>query len=423
MKQHSRFGLLVVVSGLAASTALADWPQFLGPNRDGVSLEAGPIAPWPKVGPPVVWRGERRVGAGFSGPVVVDVMFNGLAGQRLILFHRVDDNEVIESFHANSGKSDWKYQYPTSYRDDFGFDEGPRATPTVAGNRVYTLGAEGTLTCLDLETGKKLWQRNVNEDYQVRKGFFGVGGSPLVEGNLLLVNVGGKGAGIVALDKQTGKEVWKATDQEASYASPVAATIDGVRQVIFFTREGFVSLDPATGTVRSSQRWRPRINASVNAASPLLLDGHVFLSTSYNTGALLLRVRKADVEEVWKGDEALSCHYNTPIRLGDPHGDYLVGLHGRQEFGVELRCINWKTGKVQWKKEKFGCASLVRVGHQVVALTEQGHLVLLAASPDGYKELARAAVLTEPCRAHIALAGGRLYARDTKRLVCLEVTK
>ncbi len=415
MKTHL---LSTVLLACLITAAFADWPQFLGPNRDGVSSEAGPLPPWPKAGPPLRW--EMKVGAGFAGPVMVGERLGELGvrlAERLILFHRVGDQEVIECLHADSGKSDWKYQYPTSYRDDFGFDEGPRATPTVAGNRVYTLGAEGTLTCLDLETGKKVWQRNINEDYQVRKGFFGVGGSPLVEGNRLLVNVGGKGAGIVAFDKETGKEIWKATDQEASYASPVAAMIDGVRQAIFFTREGFVSLDPATGVVRSSQRWRPRINASVNAATPLVLDGHVFLSTSYNTGALLLRVHQAGVEEVWKGDEALSCHYNTPVRTGD----FLFGLHGRQEYGVELRCIEWKTGKVRWKKERFGCASLVRVGEQVIALTEQGHLVLISAAPDGYKEQARAAVLTDPCRAHIALAKGRLYARDTKRLVCWEL--
>ena len=425
MNKRATLGLLAVFASF--SLAPADWPQFLGPNRDGVSSETGPIAPWPKVGPPLVW--ERKVGAGFSGPVVVDVLFGGVAGQRLILFHRVGDDEVIDCVHADSGKPDWTFRYSTSYRDDFGFDEGPRATPAASGNRIYTLGAEGVLTCLDLETGKKLWQRNVNEDYQVRKGFFGVGGSPLVEGGLVLVNVGGKGAGVVAFDKETGKEVWKATDQEASYASPVAATIDGVRQAVFFTREGFVALDPATGKVLSSKRWRARIAASVNAATPLVLDGHVFVSTCYDTGALLLRVGKDRADEVWNSDEVLSCHYNTPVRLGDrlgePLGGLLVGLHGRQEFGVELRCIEWKTGKVRWSEKKFGCASLIRVGEQavaqIVALTEAGHLVLFAASADGYREQARAAVLESPCRPQIALARGRLYARDTKRLVCLNL--
>jgi outer membrane protein assembly factor BamB len=397
------------IAGLAWTAVAADWPQFLGPERDGVSREKGPIEPWPKVGPAVVW--EQKVGAGFSGPVV--------AGERLILFLRVGDNEVVQCFSAPLGKENWKFEYPTSYRDDFGFDEGPRATSTIAGNHIYTLGAEGTLLCLDLETGKKIWQRNVNEDYQVRKGFFGVGTSPLVEGGLLLVNVGGKGAGIVAFDKETGKEVWKATDHEASYSSPVATTIDGQRHVFFFTREGLVSLDPATGNVRFSKRWRSRINASVNAAAPLVLDGHVFVSACYDVGAGLFRIRKDGPEEVWKSDEVLSCHYNTPVR----HGDFLFGLHGRQEFGVELRCIEWKTGKVRWKREKFGCASLIRIDQQIVALTEEGHLVLFEASPEGYQEKARAAVLNSPCRAHIALANGRLFARDGKRLVCWELKK
>src|SRR5262249_26076456 len=156
----------------------------------------------------------------------------------------------------------WKFAYPTRYNDDFGKGDGPRSTPLVAGGRVYTLGAEGTLHCLELETGKKVWERPLNEDYQVRKGVFGVSTSPLLDGDLLLVNVGGKGAGIVAFARDTGKEVWRATGHEASYASPVAATIAGTRHVIFFTREGIVSLNPKDGTVRFSKHWRSRMNAS-----------------------------------------------------------------------------------------------------------------------------------------------------------------
>jgi outer membrane protein assembly factor BamB len=389
----------------------ADWPQFLGPERNGVSAETGLRQTWPSQGPPVLW--EKKVGAGLSGPVV--------AGARLILFHRLADREVVACLDAASGAEHWQFPYPTAYTDDLGVphDEGPRATPVMADGRVYTLGAEGRLHCLDVETGKKIWGRDVNTDYAVPKAYFGVGTSPLLEGNLLLVNVGGRGAGIVAFDKDTGKEVWKATSHAASYSSPVAATIDGVRSVLFFTREGLVGLDPATGTIRFSKRWRARFDASVNAAVPLVIGDQVFLSASYNTGAVLLRVRPNGLDEVWKSDAVLSNHYNTSVH----HEGFLYGLDGRQEQGVRLRCVELKTGTVRWSQEGFGCSSLILVEGNLVCLTEDGDLVLVEATPAAYREKARATVLTKPCRAHLALADGRLYGRDGKRLVCWNLKK
>src|SRR5579884_897287 len=250
----------VALASLVLLLVGADWPQFLGPNRNGISGETGLRATWPKSGPPRLW--PRSVGAGFSGPVVV--------GDRLILFHRLDDREVVECLNANTGKTIWTSSDATAYHDDFGFDEGPRSTPVVAKGRVYTLGAEGVLRCLTLDTGKQVWRRSLNTDYHVRKGFFGVATSPIVEGDLVLVNVGGKGAGIVALNKDTGREVWKATDDGASYSSPSAATINGVRHVFFFTRQGLVSVDPATGKVHFRKFWRSRMDASVNAATPVI---------------------------------------------------------------------------------------------------------------------------------------------------------
>src|SRR5262249_30712157 len=181
------------------------------------------------------------------------------------------------------------------------------------------LGAEGRLTCLDLETGKKVWDRTLNAEYHVRKGFFGVATSPLVVDGLVLVNVGGPGAGIVAFEQGTGKERWRATNHEASYSSPVAATIQGARHVLFLTREGLVSLDPKNGAVRFSKRWRARINASVNAATPLVVGDLVFVSASYNTGALLVRARANGFDELWSGDDVMSNHYNTCVH----HHGYL----------------------------------------------------------------------------------------------------
>jgi outer membrane protein assembly factor BamB len=388
----------------------ADWPHFLGPNRDGTSPEKGLRRAWPKGGPPVVW--SKPVGEGFSGPVIAD--------GRLILFHRVDGEEIVACLDAGTGKERWKHSYPTAYEDDFGKGNGPRATPVIAGGRVYTLGAEGRLTCLELASGNKVWDRALLKEYQVPRSFFGVGTTPLVEGKRVLVNVGGKKAGIVALDADTGKEVWRATDDGASYSSPVAATFDGQRYAIFLTRQGVVLLDPINGAVRYQKRWRARINASVNAASPLVVGDLVFFSASYDTGALLLRVRQGKVEEVWSNDESMSNHYNTCV----PHEGHLYGYHGRQEEGAALRCVELKSGKVRWEQKRFGCGSTVVADGLLVTLTERGELVLAEATPEAYREKARARVFdAPPCRAPLALAEGRLYGRDGGRLVCWNVKK
>jgi outer membrane protein assembly factor BamB len=395
----------------AGELMAADWPQWLGPNRDGISTETGLVKTWPAKGPPLAW--EMNIGEGYSGPVIV--------GDRLILFHRLGDKEVVECLHAQNGKPRWKFDYPTSYVDDFNKGNGPRSTPAVSGKRVYTLGAEGWLHCIDLENGKKIWGRNIATDFEAPPSFFGVGTSPLVEGDLVLVNVGGKGgAGIVAFHTDDGKEAWRATSDGASYSSPIIATVDGVRHGVFFTRQGVVLLDPQSGKVRYQKRWRAQMNASVNAATPLAIGDQLFFSASYETGALLLRVGKKDVEEVWSGDEILSNHFCTSVH----HQGYLYGFDGRQETGAVLRCVELKTGKVRWTEQGFGCGSMVLAEGHLFILTEKGDLVLVELSPQGYREKARAAVLTNvPCRAQIALANGKLYARDGKRLVCWNVQK
>ena len=408
--RRGAFGIVLLIGCLNSfGVRAADWPQFLGPDRNGISPDKGLLAAWPKGGPPLLW--QRPAGAGFSGPVV--------SGDRLVLFHRLGDKEVVTCLDAATGKEKWQFDYPTRYRDDFGMDEGPRSTPLLAGNRVYTLGAEGQLHCLDLDNGKKIWQRSVQSDYQVPKGFFGVATSPLIEGNLLLLNIGGKEAGIVAFDKDTGQEAWRATNHEASYSSPVAATFHGQRRVVFFTREGIVVLDPRTGQVSYNKHWRARIQASVNAASPVIADDLIFISASYRTGAILLRVGADRIEELWQNDDAMSNHYNTCI-----HSDgFLYGFDGRQEHGAKLRCVELKTGKVRWTDTHSGCGSMILAEDHLIILNEHGQLVVVAASPDSYREKARAQVLEGPCRSPIALANGRLYARDGKKLACWNLMK
>jgi len=404
----SRIRLLALISCLLVASG-ADWPQFLGPTRNAVSTETGLLQTWDAKGPPVLW--QKNVGEGFSAPTI--------AGDRLILFHRIDNDEVVESLDATSGKAMWKHTNPTKYEDPLGKGNGPRSTPLIAGERVYTLSPGGLLQCLNLTNGTQVWKRALLEDYEVPPSFFGVGTSPILEGGRLLVNVGAKDAGIVAFDKDTGKEVWKATGDGASYSSPVAATIDGVRLVIFFTRQGIVSLDPATGAVRFSKRWRSRMNASVNAATPVVVEDQLFFTSCYDTGAILVRAKKDGIEEVWNNDRSLSCHFGTPVY----HDGCLYGFHGRQETGTEFRCVEMKTGKVHWSKEGFGCGSMIVAEGNAIVLSESGELVLVECKSDTYREKARAAVLAGPCRTQIALANGRLYARDNSKLMCWNMKK
>jgi outer membrane protein assembly factor BamB len=386
-----------------------DWPQFLGPERNGISHETGLIATWPEKGPPILW--EKSIGDGYSGPVV--------AGDKLILFHRIGNEEIVECLDAEKGKGLWKFAYATEYADSFGKGNGPRATPLMAGDRVYTLGPDGVLLALDLRTGKKVWHHELMKEYQLAENFFGIGTSPLAEGDLLLVNVGPSGGGVLAFHKETGKEAWKAKCESASYSSPVAATIDGTRHVFFFTMGGLVSLDPKTGDIRFRKPWRSRNPASVTAASPLVIGNQVFISASYGTGAVLLRVRKDDVEEIWKSDKVMSNHYNTCIYKDG----FLYGCDGRQEPGARLRCAELATGKVRWTNEGFGCANMILAEGRLITLSEEGDLLLLETNPDEYKELARIHVLDKPCRAPLALANGRLYARNDRKLICWNLKK
>lgn len=395
-------------AGAAESKAAEDWPQFLGPARDGV-YRGDDVAPsWGKSGPPVIW--QRDVGQGFSGPVV--------AGGRLVLFHRIGDREVVDCLDAKTGEPIWRDDAPATYDDDFGFDEGPRATPTVAEGKVYTFGAQGVLTCRDLASGEPAWSVDTAAKFGAPKGFFGMACSPLVEGDAVIVNVGGRdGAGIVAFDRNTGAVLWKATDDEASYSSPVAATVGGKRRVFVVTGNGLVALDPAGGTIAAQFPWRPPVRTSVSAATPLVLGDTVFLSASYGAGAVLMKSADDRLELVWSGDESLSNHYATSVH----HDGFLYGFHGRQEQGPSLRCVELASGNVRWEEEGFGAGSVLIAGDKLLALTEKGQLVCAPATPDGFKPTARAQVLPFECRAYPAIAGGMVYARSPKKLVCVDL--
>ncbi|MDA1093877.1 MAG: PQQ-like beta-propeller repeat protein [Acidobacteria bacterium] len=409
MTTRSRCTLLLLVGWLVTGGVVTaqDWPQLLGPTRNGAYSGVSLSETWPEGGPTRLW--ERPVGAGFAGPAVV--------GDRVILFHRVGGDEVVEALAAESGETVWRYAYPTTYRDDFGFDEGPRSVPVVADGRVHTYGAQGQLHTVDLATGAALWHVDTHARYAVRKGFFGAAGSPLVEAGRLIANVGGGEGGIVAFDAATGDELWTATADESSYSSPVGATFGGRRHALFFTRTGLVGLDPTSGEVLFQKRWRSRSGSSVNAATPLVDGNRIFLSSSYQTGATLLRVDGKTLVEEWAGDESMTNHYATAvIREG-----VLYGYHGRQEYGPSLRAVDLETGQVRWSEEGFGAGSVILAGTKLLILRESGELLLAEASPDGFVPIVKAQLLPGVVRAYPALADGRVYARNTDTLVAVDL--
>ncbi|QVL30018.1 PQQ-like beta-propeller repeat protein [Telmatocola sphagniphila] len=386
-----------------------DWPQFQGPLLSGVSKEK--IVPWTET-PKTLW--SYLTGAGWSSPVV--------AGGRVYLFHRVRDVETLTCLDAKAGKEIWSESYPTSYRDSFGFDEGPRSTPVIDldDKCIVTLGAEGKLTGWELSSGKILWSKELQKLYPAKKIFFGIGTSPILANRKILVNVGSKGASVVAFQPRTGEELWKSGQDEVSYSSPVLARVRNKDSAIFFTRDGLLVLDPRDGKVIASHPWRPRNPNSVSAASPIVKGDQIFLTASYGLGAVLLDLTKADSpSEIWKSDEVLSAHYNTPILFDD----HLIGIDGRQEYGAKLACIDWASGKLLWAKSGFGCANLIRVDNLLLALTEKGELVLIEANSKEYLEKGRVKILQTTCRAAAALSSGLYYARDEKQLVCIELMK
>jgi outer membrane protein assembly factor BamB len=405
------FGTLAVLTWVVHAAA-QDWPQFLGPTRNGVYGGPPLLETWPPSGPRVVWK--KPVGQGFSGPVV--------AQDRLILFHRLGAQEVVEAVDAKTGAGIWRYQYATTYRDDFGFDEGPRAVPVVADGLVYTYGAEGQLHALDLAKGTRVWSEDATARFGVPKGFFGAAGSPLVEGGRVIANVGGQKAGIVAFDAKTGKVLWTATNHQASYSSGIATTVGGRRLAIFLTRSGLVALDPANGQVVFERSWRARASASVNVATPLVLgDGGdlLFVSAEYGPGAGMLRIEGSKLAELWTSDEVLSNHYATSVfRDG-----YLYGFHGRQEYGQSFRAVEAKTGKVVWSEERFGAGTVTLVGDRLLVLRERGELLIAPASPGGFRPLARAAVIGATVRAYPAIANGLVYVRNDNTLLCLDLRR
>lgn len=419
-----RLTMILALAAIASTSALedpsappVDWPKLYGAD-DGVVREAGLDLSWKEAGPPELWRMD--VGVGYSQPVVV-------AG-KLLLFHRQGDKELVTCLDVKTRERLWEFGYPTAYVDRYGYNGGPRCTPIIASGKVYTLGAEGKLHAIDFKSGEKLWTRDLVTDYAVEQGFFGVGATPLLEGDRLIINVGGKktGAGIVAVSIKDGKTLWKATADGASYATPTAATIHGKRHVFVLTESGLVDVDPVDGKVRWTVPFRSKLYESVNATSPLVARDVVMVSATYGAGSMALRINADGSNEfLWKA-RVPDSHFSNLIAVGG----HVYGFLGRHESNAELFCCELETGKIQWRAETpLGRGQLLRVGDKFIGWGERGCLAVLQMNPeklhvtassnsDPLKGLLRYPTWTPPI-----VYDGRLYLRSETTLLCLDLRK
>jgi outer membrane protein assembly factor BamB len=414
MLSHATPSIVAVSLGLllavGAELHAGDWPQVLGPNRDGVAVGETLPDKLPAGGPKRLWQTE--VGEGFAGPAV--------KGDRVVLFHRNNSGERLDAFETSSGKPAWSRSFPASYRGTIADDNGPRCVPIIHDGAVYAYGAAGDLHCVDFATGKPRWSRALAKECGAPDGYFGAGATPIIASDRLLVNVGGKkGQGLVAVSLKDGKTLWSATDEQASYSAPVLASVEGTPAVLFITRLNLVAVRPEDGSVVFTTPFGAR-GPTVNGASPIVWGENVFLTASYGIGARWLRTSGKTITTAWEDDDTLSSQYTTPVRVGD----VLYGIDGRQDVGTaRLRCVDPAKHKVLWTEEGFGMATLIAAGDKVVALKTDGTLSLFAAVPAGYRSLGEAEVFTSTTRALPALSGGKLFARDTRVLRCFEMAR
>lgn len=387
-----------------------EWPQILGPNRNGIAVNEKLSDKLPSGGPKTVW--SKAVGSGFAGVAVA----NGVT----VVFHRQANDEIVEALDAATGDLKWKVGFPTDYASTISDDNGPRCVPVIHNDRVFLFGAGGNLHSVRLADGKKVWSRAAFREFNAPDGYFGAGSTPIVAADKLIVNVGGKGStGVVALDLDTGKPVWQATDEQASYSSPIAVTLDGVQHLIVVARLNVMSLDPATGAVRFRFPFGQR-GPTVNAASPVIIDDHLFLTASYGIGAVSAKIGKTDAKIEWTKHDVLSSQYTTPILAGGK----LYGIDGREDIPpAHLRCVDPKSGRVLWSKDNFGVATLILADEKLLIVKTDGTLVLAKPSPDSYRELGRSKVLSGTTRALPALSNGLLYVRDSTTLKCLDLRR
>ncbi len=385
----------------------AGWPQWRGPHRDGIVRMVGLSTDWPKKDLPLLW--EKPIGLGYSSFAVKD-------GRCYSLF-REGDKEVVACWHVENGAEVWRYPYDCRANVDY---PGPRSTPTLDGDRVYTVGSDGTLLCLDAATGSPRWQKELLHAFHATAPKWGVAFSPLIDGDLVFTSPGGpKGNSLAAFNKITGELVWKCLDDPPGYSSPVAVTIAGTRQILFFMGRSLVAVRAKDGELCWRYPWQTSYD--VNAATPLpfrtrlgeKINHYVFISSGYARGCALLKVvavgDRFEAKTVFTGKQ-MNCHFASPVR----RGEYLFGIDDSR-----LSCLDLRTGKVKWKQSGIQKGSLLRLNDNLLVLGEEGLLLLLDAAPEKHSPKLQARPFHGGrCWTMPVVAEGKLFLRDEQHMKC-----
>ncbi|HUT13722.1 MAG TPA: PQQ-binding-like beta-propeller repeat protein [Thermoguttaceae bacterium] len=395
------YPLLIVLATICGSLHGEDWPCWRGPQYDGISRETSVTLPW-KESPKVLW--ELPTGPAFSG-------ITGL-GDLVYTCGTEADKQVVFCLNAGTGEVVWKKAFAEGVKDRLGGD-GPRATPTIADGKVYILGGEGTLLCADAKTGDEVWTRKFNAAPTWKYS-----GSVLIEGNLAVVSPGGEDGGLMALDKENGNVVWKGGEDGAGYATPYPFDFEGGRYIVGFLAKTAVIVDAKTGREVWSMPWVTRYD--VNASTPIFHDGHLFFSSGYGHGCILLKLAaegdRLTSTTVWEGG-TIANKFHTCILLEGK-------LYGADERN--LKCVDFLTGEVAWTKDEVDGdgtkhATLLLCQGQFIYLSEKGQLSVAKASPTGFEAAGSTRVLSGRCWTVPTLHNGRLYVRNLEKLVCLDL--
>ncbi len=408
-----RPGLIVLfsLSLLMAGAVADDWPQWRGPDRTGISDETGLLHEWPEGGPKVVWKADN-VGKAYATVSVAD--------GRVFTQGNMDEEGRIQCYDEKTGDQIWSVRPPREKKAfTHGRGDGPRGTPTVDGNYVYCEGGDGSLTCLKAESGDVVWSAHLVDDFGGKRPGWGYSESPLVDGEKLIVTPGGKQGTIVALNKLTGEVIWKSTDvtDPAHYSSAIAADIEGVHQLVQFTRQRIVSVDAKDG--RLLWDYSKSANGTANVATPIVKDNYVFSSSAYGTGGGLVKItRKGSdftAEEVYF-QKPLANHHGGIVLVGD-------SMYGFGSGG--LICMEFLTGEIAWRDRSVGKGSLCCADGQLYCFGEKNQMALVDVNPKEYVEHGRFDTPDsgKPTWAHPVVANGRLYLRDQDTLTVYDISR
>jgi len=411
---HAARIALVVFASVGASLATgADWPQFLGPNRNGVSAETGLVDSFPKSGPKEIWRAKG--GVGMSGMAI--------SGGRALTLIQKEGQQWLIALDAATGKSLWQTPLAAEYENQMG--NGPRATPTIVADKVFVYTGEGILSAHNFSDGKQLWSHNVVKDHGGEPADYGMACSPLVVGKLVVVTAGAPKAAVVAYDAASGKEAWAVGDELSGYSSPALLEAGGKKQIVAYTGSAILGVEPEDG--KRLWRYEYETDFGCNIATPLAVEGNVFCSSGENHGSVLLSLKPNGTtftaKSVWESQgpsSVLRAEWQTPILVDG----YLYGFDNVGSAGpvTHLTCVEAATGKRMWQQPRFGKGNLIYADGKLFLTTMKGELIIARAIPKAYEELGRATILGQTRQAP-ALSDGRIYLRDDKEIVCVEASK